>query len=94
MLIKLPRTGPGVRYVDSSCIKLLAVVKQQETARDAPTYNVSLMDDKQKELATIKCVSSDAADALMDTIATLVNFSPYKTPPIPAFASPEGTAAG
>lgn len=93
MLIKLPRTGPGVRYVESSCIKLLTVVKQQETARDAPTYNVSLMDDKQKELTTIKCVSSDAADDLMDTIATIVNFpGEIKTPPIPAFTSPEGTA--
>lgn len=73
MLIKLPKSGPGVRYVESSCIKMLSVVKHQETARDAPTFAVTLMDDKQKELATIKCVSSEAADSLMDELVVLCN---------------------
>lgn len=78
MLIKLPKTGPGVRYVDSECIKTIGVTKTQETARDPFQFAVALMDDKQKLICTINCVSSDAADNLMDTIATLCNFSPDK----------------
>lgn len=76
MLIKLPKTGPGVRYVDSSIVKTIGVTKVQETARDPFTFAVTLMDDKQKLICSINCVSSDAADNLMDTIATICNSSP------------------
>jgi len=73
MLIKLPKTGPGVRFLESSSIKALSVAKFHETARDPAIFIVSMLDDKQKELARVDCVSSEAADNLMDEIATLCN---------------------
>lgn len=80
MLIKLPKTGPGVRFLESSCVKAIAVAKQQETVRDPAVFVVQLMDDKQKELASIKCASIESAESLMETIATVCNTPPQNFP--------------
>ena len=80
MLIKLPRSGPGVRFIESQDIHVINITMVRETARDSATFVVQLIDDKQKVLTSINCFSMEAAYNLADCIATLCNFPGGKSP--------------
>mgnify|MGYP001585294536 CR=1 FL=1 len=86
MLIKLPKTGPGVRYVETECSKYIKTIQAtgvRESARDPVTIMVQICPEK-GIITEIPCDCMEAAEALMDTIATLVNFPGERGIPLPA----------